>query len=178
MDAFFQSVIDTMVANPGWAFWIALILAAAENTAFLSIFIHTTPVLIGVGAIASTGRFDFTPVFLGAGIGSVLGATLSWWLGIIYGERILQWKPLRARPELIARATAALNRWGAAGIVIGHFFFAIRPVIFLMCGMVRMNFWKFSFWNIIGSFAWAYLAPKLGQISGQVIGWLWTTLGL
>ena len=66
MDAIFQSVIDVMVAHSEWAFWIALLLATAENTAFLSIFVHTTPILIGVGAIASTGQFDFTPVFLGS----------------------------------------------------------------------------------------------------------------
>ena len=178
MDAIFQSVIDVMVAHSEWAFWIALLLATAENTAFLSIFVHTTPILIGVGAIASTGQFDFMPVFLGAGLGSVLGATLSWWLGMVYGERILQWKPLRARPALIEKTTAMLHRWGAAAIVIGHFFFAIRPVIFLMCGMVRMPFWRFMVWNIIGSFAWAFLAPKLGEISGMLIGWVWTTLGL
>jgi membrane protein DedA with SNARE-associated domain len=173
MEAAIQSLVDFMVAHSAWAFWIALGLTTAENIAFLSVLVHATPILIGVGAVAATGQIDFTPIFLGAALGSIIGATISWFLGIRYGERILAMQMFAKRPELVARGKAALDKWGAAGIVIGHFFFALRPVIFLMCGMARMPFRVFMLWNVIGSVAWAYLVPKFGEVTGLVIGWVW-----
>lgn len=174
MEAALQSLIDFMVAHAAWAFWIALILTTAENIAFLSVLVHATPVLIGVGAVAATGRIDFTPIFLGAALGSILGATISWALGVRYGDRILAMQVFAKRPEQVERGRVALKKWGAAGIVIGHFFFALRPVIFLMCGMARMSFGRFTFWNVLGSVAWAYLVPKFGEVTGLIIGWIWS----
>jgi membrane protein DedA with SNARE-associated domain len=177
MEAALQSLIDFMVAHAAWAFWIALILTTAENIAFLSVLVHATPILIGVGAVAATGKIDFTPIFLGAALGSILGATISWVLGVKYGDRILALKFFATRPELVERGRAALKTWGAAGIVVGHFFFALRPVIFLMCGMARMRFWTFTVWNVLGSVAWAYLVPKFGEVTGLILGWVWSLFG-
>jgi membrane protein DedA with SNARE-associated domain len=177
MEAAIQGLIDFMVAHAAWAFWIALLLATAENIAFLSVLVHSTPILIGVGAVAATGRIDFTPIFLGAAIGSIIGATLSWFLGIKYGEQILAMRMFRNRPELVEKGKAAMAKWGPAGIVVGHFFFAIRPVIFLMCGMARMPFRVFMPWNVAGSVAWAYLVPKFGEVTGLALGWIWRALG-
>ena len=173
MDAAIQGLIDFMVAHSAWAFWIALLMSAAENTALISIFVHSTPILIGVGAVAATGKIDFTPIFLGAALGSIIGATLSWFLGIVYGERILGMRIFRNRPGLVEKGNAAFAKWGPAAIVVGHFFFAIRPVVFLMCGMARMPFRTFMPWNVAGSVAWAYLVPKFGQLGGIAIGYVW-----
>ncbi len=173
----FQSLIDFMAAHAAWTFWIALLIATAENTAVISVLFHATPVLAGVGALAATGRIDFTPIFLGAALGSVIGSTVSWYLGLVYGDRILQWKWFAARPALIARGRAAFDRWGPAAIVVGHFFFAIRPVVFLMCGMARMPGRVFLPWNTAGSVLWAWVILKFGEVFGLAFGWLWHALG-
>jgi membrane protein DedA with SNARE-associated domain len=173
MEALVQGIVDFMVAHSEWAFWVALGLALAENLAFVSIFVHSTPILLGVGAIAATGQINFTPILLGAGLGSVIGATVSWWLGLIYGERILSMKVFASRPALIEKTQAAFDKWGPAAVVIGHFFFAIRPVVFLMSGMARMPFRTFMLWNVIGSFGWAFLVPKFGELGGLIAGWVW-----
>ena len=173
MDAAIQNLIDIMVAHSGWAFWIALLLATAENTAFISVLFHATPILIGVGAVAATGRISLWPIFAGAAAGSVIGATLSWYLGLVYGERILAMRLFAKRPHLVEKGRAAFTRWGPAAIVIGHFFFAIRPVVFLLCGMARMPFRIFMPWNVAGSVAWAWLVPKFGQLGGLAVAYVW-----
>jgi membrane protein DedA with SNARE-associated domain len=174
MEALVQGIVDFMVAHSAWAFWVALALATAENLAFVSIFVHSTPILLAVGAIAATGQIAFTPILLGAALGSVIGATVSWWLGILYGERILALKVFASRPGLVERTQAAFDKWGAAAVVVGHFFFAIRPVVFLMAGIARMPFRTFMLWNVIGSFGWAFLVPKFGELGGLIIGWIWS----
>lgn len=177
MDALAQSVIDFIAANRAWAFWIALAFAAAENVALISIIIPSTAILIGVGAFIATGALSFWPVWIGASIGAVIGSTFSWWLGLRYGAAILRLWPLRKHPDLAAKGRATLDRWGSFAIIIGHFFGPLRPVVFLMCGMVPMALGRFSLWNVLGSVAWAGAMPLTGLVGGSLIGWLWGVFG-
>jgi membrane protein DedA with SNARE-associated domain len=176
MDSIIAGTIDFVGTHRAWAFWIALVFATAETTAFLSILIPSTAILVGVGAFVATGELSFTPIFLGAAVGAVIGSTFSWFLGVIYGERILQIWPLKDHPDLVRQATATFARWGPLAILLGHFFGPLRPVAFLMCGISLMPFWRFQLYNVAGAVGWAYVIPKFGEVSGIVIGWLWNLL--
>jgi membrane protein DedA with SNARE-associated domain len=178
MDALIDRLIAFLQAHQDWAFWIALVFAAAENTAFLSIAIPSTAILVGVGALVATGAIDFTPIFLGAATGAAIGSTFSWWLGLRYGDRILTLWPLRDHLDLVEQAKAVFARWGPLAIIAGHFFGPLRPVAFLMCGMAAMPFWWFQLFNLPGSITWAFVVPKFGELGGLIIGWLWSVLGL
>lgn len=173
MDAFIDSVIAFIGAHSAWAFWIALVFAFAENLAFLSIAIPSTAILVGVGALVATGEITFTPLFIGASIGAILGATVSWFLGLVFGDRILQLWPLRDYPELVQRGRQTFEKWGPLAIILGHFFGPLRPVAFLLCGMSFMPFWKFQIYNMIGAIGWAFFVPKFGEVGGLLIGWIW-----
>jgi membrane protein DedA with SNARE-associated domain len=173
MDAAIDSLLDFVAANKGWAFWIALIFGFTENLAFLSIAIPSTAILVGVGALIATGELTFLPIFLGAALGAFLGATVSWFLGLIYGDRMLAVWPIRDHPDLVEKGKAAFTKWGPAAIILGHFFGPLRPVAFLLCGIALMPFAKFQLYNIVGAVGWAWFVPKVGEVSGVVIGWIW-----
>lgn len=173
MDAAIARLIDFLGANREWAFWVALVFAIAENTAFLSILIPSTAILVGVGALVATGGVDFLPIFFGAAIGAVIGSTFSWWLGMHYGDRMLSVRPMRDHPDLVQRGKDAFAKWGPLAIIIGHFFGPLRPVVFLMCGMALMPFWWFQLFNISGSIAWAFVVPKFGEVGGMAISYVW-----
>jgi membrane protein DedA with SNARE-associated domain len=174
MDAAIDGVIAFIGEHRAWAFWIALVFAFAENLAFLSIAIPSTAILVGVGALVATGEISFLPLFIGAAIGAMLGATVSWFLGLIYGDYILRLWPLRDYPVLVQRGKATLEKWGPLAVIGGHFFGPLRPVAPLLCGMSLMPFWKFQIYNVAGAIGWAWLVPKFGELGGILIGWLWT----
>ncbi len=173
MDGVISGLLEFLKTHSGWAFWIALLFATAENLAFLSIAIPSTAILVGVGALVATGEISFTPIFLGAAIGAIIGSTVSWFLGVIYGDRILNFWPLKDYPQLVAQGKVTFAKWGSAAIIIGHFFGPLRPVAFIMCGIALMPFRTFMLWNVPGAIAWAYLVPKFGEVGGLVVGWLW-----
>jgi membrane protein DedA with SNARE-associated domain len=150
MDAFVTSLIDFVSANRDWAFWIALLFAAAETTAFISIAIPSTAILIGVGALVATGGVDFTPIWAGASIGAVIGSFFSYWLGWRYGDRMLKIWPLRDHPHLVQRGTNAFAKWGLLAVVIGHFFGPLRAVVFVLAGVSRMSPAGFAVVNVLG----------------------------
>jgi membrane protein DedA with SNARE-associated domain len=150
--------------------------AVAENLAFLSILIPSTAVLVAIGALVATGAVPFWPLFIGAGIGAIVGSTVSYWLGWRYGGSVLALWPLKNHPDMVEKGRETFARYGAAAIMIGHFTTIFRPVAFLMAGISRMPVLTFLAWNTIGSLAWAYLIPKLGQFGGDILGWLWSVL--
>jgi len=83
-------------------------------------------------------------------------------------------RPLRDHPDWIEKAQAAFDKYGPMTIFIGHFTTIFRPVVFLMAGMSGMTFPRFLFWNSIGCVAWAFIVPKLGQVGGDLVGWIWS----
>jgi membrane protein DedA with SNARE-associated domain len=176
MQALVDSTIAFIEANKAWLPLIMVVFAAAETTAFLSILIPSTAILVAVGAMASTGAVDFWPLWAGATVGALIGSFFSFWLGATYGEPVLAAKPFEKHRALIDRAQAAFAKWGAATVFIGHFTSPLRPIVFLMAGMSGMSWPRFAVWNLFGATAWAYLIPKLGQVGGDLTGWLWSLL--
>lgn len=169
---------DTFISfigrNQEWLPLIMVLFAAAETTAFLSLLVPSTPVLMAVGALAATGAVSFWPLWIGASIGALIGSTFSYWLGWRYGAALLAMRPMCDHPELVAKAQAAFAKYGAATILVGHFTTVLRPIVFLLAGMSGMGLGRFLIWNTLGCVTWAYVVPKLGQFGGDLIGWLWS----
>jgi len=178
MDAFADRMIAFVSANRDWAFWIALLFAAAETTAFLSVLIPSTAILVGVGAIVATGALDFGPIWAGASLGALIGSTASYVLGRVYGDRMLRVWPLSKHPEAVEMARGVFARRGVLAVTVGHFLTFLRPIVFLMAGAARMRALPFLAANAAGGVAWAFLVPKSGEVGGDILVWLWQALGL
>lgn len=174
MTGWTEDFITWIERHRDWLPLIMLVFAAAETTAFLSILIPSTAVLVAVGALAATGAVSFWPLWVGATLGALIGSSFSYWLGWRYGATVLQMRPLRDHPEMVVKAQSAFAKYGPATILIGHFTTVFRPVVFLLAGMSAMTLPRFLFWNSLGCIAWAFLIPKLGQFGGDIIGWLWS----
>jgi membrane protein DedA with SNARE-associated domain len=176
MDGLIDSILGFVRDNREWAFWIALVFAAGETTAFLSIIIPSTAILLGVGALVATGQLTLFPIWAGASIGAVIGSFFSYYLGWRYNDAILRIWPLRNHPELVERGNTAFRKWGVIAVIIGHFFGPLRAVVFVMAGISRIPPVLFAPVNIIGCLAWAYVTPAFGEVAGHILGWLWNLL--
>lgn len=174
MGAIAETFIAWIERHQEWLPLIMVVFAAAETTAFLSLLIPSTAVLVAVGALAATGKIAFLPLWIGATVGALIGSTFSYWLGRRYGSAILAMRPLSNHPEMVEKTRTTFAKYGPVTIVIGHFTTVLRPIVFLMAGMSGMTFSRFLFWNSIGCVAWAFLIPKLGQFGGDILGWLWS----
>ena len=176
LDGIIDATLGFVRDNRDWAFWIALFFAMGETTAFLSIAIPSTAILLGVGALVATGELSLFPIWAGATIGAVIGSFFSYFLGWQYGDAILKLWPLRDHPDLVERGNLAFRKWGVVAVIIGHFFGPLRAVVFVMAGIARIPLVRFAPVNIVGCMAWAYVTPKFGEVAGHVFGWLWNLL--
>jgi membrane protein DedA with SNARE-associated domain len=177
MESLVLKLTEFLAAHQALTPFVATALAAAETTAFLSVLIPSTALLMAVGAAASTGAFPFLPIWVGAAIGALIGSTFSWWLGRTFGDRILSFRLFREQAALIDRAREIFGRWGTAAVFAGHYIGPLRPVVFLFAGLSGMSFWRFQVWNVMGAVSWAYVIPKTGELGGDLVGWFWHFLG-
>ena len=176
MEALVETAIQFVRDNRDWAGPIAFFFAFAETLALASILIPSTAILIGVGAVVATGALDFTPIWIGAAIGAILGSTISYLLGWRFGPTIMGWWPMNRYPHLVTKASEVFAKYGIITVLIGHFFGPLRAVVFLMAGIARMKLPLFLVVNIIGCIAWAFFVPKSGELGGNAAWWIWEQL--
>jgi undecaprenyl-diphosphatase len=72
-------------------------------------------------------------------------------------------------PELVDKVKSFFDRWGAAGILISHFWGQVRPLAPLVAGIVRMPQLPFHAANVAGSAGWSF---GVFYASGTLGGWL------
>jgi membrane protein DedA with SNARE-associated domain len=173
MEEFTAAVTHFVVAHQAVAPVVAMLLAVAETTAFLSLLVPSTALLMAVGAAVSTGAMPFMPIWFGAAVGSILGSTFSWWLGRRYGAHVLTLWPMRNNPASVERGREVFAQWGAMAVLIGHFVGPLRAVVFLIAGMSHMSFLRFQAVNIVGAVAWGFIIPKTGELGGDLATWFW-----
>lgn len=169
MAQYIATVTGFVAAHHGWAFWIAGLLAFGETLALVSLFIPATTVLVAVGGMVSTGALSLLPVWAGAALGSVVGSTLSWWLGWVWGEDMFRVWPLSRDPARVERGAAAFRRWGLAAVAVGHFFGPLRSVVFVLAGATRIPFLRFQMVNLPACLIWAYVVPSFGEVGGALL---------
>jgi membrane protein DedA with SNARE-associated domain len=177
VDQLAQTLIGLVRDNRDWAFWLALALATAETTAFVSVLVPSTVILAGLGAMVATGALDFGPIWAGASLGALIGSLFSYGLGLRYGDRMLAVWPLSRDPALVQRGRDVFARRGSVAVGLGHFLTFLRPVVFLMAGAAGMRPRVFLPWTVAGGTAWAFAVPKSGEVGGDLIGWLWRAAG-
>lgn len=164
-----DAVLDFVSEHRSWVFLVAFALALAETLPVVSIFVPSTAILVGIGALVATGALDFAPLFAGAAAGAVVGSMLSWGIGRRYGADLLRFGFMRRRRDRVRRARRAFRRWGAGAVAIGHLFGPLRAVAFALAGMTAMPLARFVPMTALGAAAWAYATPKAGELGGRAL---------
>jgi membrane protein YqaA with SNARE-associated domain len=87
-------------------------------------------------------------VGLVATIGNYGGACTVYYMGQVGTDFVLS-RYMTIEPEKLARAHDWFERWGPAALLLCWLPFVGDPLCGV-AGMLRMNFWKFSFWTFLG----------------------------
>lgn len=70
-------------------------------------------------------------------------------------------------PDKIERAERWSARFGSFGIFLSRMLPVVRHLIGIPAGIVRMNFWKFSLYTLLGSAFWCVVLVWVSSIAGK-----------
>jgi membrane protein DedA with SNARE-associated domain len=104
-------------------------------------------------------------------IGSWLGATVMYWVSRVAGRPLVMryGKYVFIAPEKIEGAERWAAHYGSFGIFASRLLPVVRHLIGIPAGIVRMNFWKYSLYTLIGSAVWCAVLCWLGvKVGGDI----------
>ena len=97
-----------------------------------------------------------------------LGATLNYWLGRKFGERISKRNGRLINPENIGKTQRFYDKHGAVTIVLSRFMPIIRSFTPFVAGIGKMKFRVFMLWNALGVICWVGIALACGYFFGNI----------
>ena len=139
------------------------------------IVIPSEAILATGGILASRGVFSFLGAFLIGLVGSVFCAIVIYFMGYFGGRPFIRkfGKYFFMKEEDIEKSDSWFLRYGMFGALIGRNFPIIRTLISLPIGIMRMSFFKFLIFTIIGSIPWTFLFVYLGYALGN--SWIYVS---
>ena len=129
---------------------------------------------------AYTGQIpvSITSIIIAGILGSWIGASIMYWASRLAGRPlVLRYGRFFLVPaDKVEKAERWSSHYGGLGIFISRLLPVVRHLIGIPAGIVRMNFWKFSVFTMLGSGLWCgvlcYVGIKAGQdeklMSGEV----------
>ena len=121
--------------------------------------------------LAHTGKIPLSlwGIVLAGTLGSWLGATAMYWAARLAGRPLVlrYGKCVLISPDKVEGAERWAAHYGGMGIFISRLLPVVRHLIGIPAGIVRMNYWKFSSFTVLGSAFWCSVLCWLGVTAGQ-----------
>ncbi|MEU4242798.1 VTT domain-containing protein [Actinoplanes sp. NPDC026619] len=147
-----------LISSP-WLYVIIFLLVAVDG--FVPVAMSEA-VIIGLGALSTTGPPHLVPLAVAAVAGGTAGDRISYYVGGKAGARITGGK--LAAAKLVAER--ALLRQGSVALVIGRFIPYGRTATTLTAGSVALPMGPFLAASVVSSLLWAGYAIGLGRVGG------------
>lgn len=115
------------------------------------------------------GHMTVTGVVLAGAIGSWLGATVMYWVSRWAGRPFVMryGKYFFISPAKIEAAERWAANFGSFGIFASRLLPVVRHLIGIPAGVVRLSYFRFSIYTVVGSALWCAVLAWIGVKAGQ-----------
>lgn len=148
-----------------------LIYVLLGASAFLENIFPPTPgdTITAFGAfLVGTRNLSFFGVLISTSLGSLGGFMFLYWIGILLGRRFFMTRDLWLfRAEKIRKAEEWFRKYGYYLILINRFMPAIRSVISIACGILRLDPLRVILFALISTILWNSIWVSLGYFLGN-----------
>lgn len=162
------AIIDNILGiNVVLASVIIFALVFAEDALFLGFVIPGETAAILGGVLASRGHVDLWSIMALVIAAAIIGDTVGYEVGRIFGTRILKLRILARKKHHLDKAQDFLRRRGGTAVFLGRFTAFFRAVMPALCGTTRMPYRKFLLFNAAGGIIWGTGTVILGFVAGS-----------
>jgi membrane-associated protein len=141
-----------------------------DRGAFIGIVVPGDLFLALGGIYAGRGELSITSVILVGALAGLLGETLSYWLGRLYGVRVIRHLPFTKRLEgNLERARDYFHRHGGRTVFIGRYVSVAGTFVPFVAGMSDMPFPRFLAFDVAAIGLWASGVSLLGYFLNSEI---------
>jgi len=150
-------------------FAIACLMIFAETGLLAGFFLPGDSLLFALGLFIATGQID-VPLWLAVtllAISAFAGDQTGYWIGRKLGPAVFN-KPKSKlfKPENVDAAHRFFERYGSRAVILAHFVPIMRTFIPVSAGIAKLEWRKYTLYNLIGITAWAVGVTLLGAALG------------
>jgi membrane-associated protein len=152
---------------------------------FFILFIETAlPLVVGlpgdsllfIAGLAASGtgsvihvHISLWALVIGSPLAAILGSSFGHHLGHRYGSKLFtNPKSKFFNPSNLAKAQTWIHRYGEGKtIFLARFVPVVRHIVNPVCGIIKMPYRKFFFWNVLSAIIWTEGFVAIGYFIGQ-----------
>src|ERR1700710_1890018 len=165
-----QNLTDAQSIISKGGFYLLLIVIFAETGLFFGFFLPGDYLLVLAGLLCATHILDVDIFILLASliVAGVLGNYTGYWFGYRTGPVLFKRnESIFFKKRYVTMAEEFYSKYGGMALVLGRFFPIIRTFAPIFAGVVRVDFKKFTIFNIIGSILWVTTLTLTGYFLGR-----------
>ena len=148
--------LNAVIENYGvWTYGILFLIIFCETGLVVTPILPGDSLLFAAGALAGGGgplRVSWLLVSLT--VAAILGDTVNYWIGHLFGEKLAARFPRVIKPEYLAKTHAFYEKYGGETIILCRFVPIVRTFAPFVAGVGAMSYRKFLAYNVIGGVLW------------------------
>ena len=162
--------LAAMVQQYGvWIYAILFAIIFSETGFVVTPFLPGDSLLFVAGALAALGGMDIMILIAVLLAAAALGNTLNYQIGRYLGPKVFQWENSRFfNKAALMKTHLFYETHGGKTLVISRFLPLFRTFAPFVAGIGAMTWARFTFFNLIGAFAWVVSLTLTGYFFGNL----------
>jgi membrane-associated protein len=152
--------------------YLLLFVVFAETGLFIGFFLPGDSLLFTAGLLCSTGILDIHPALLLILImaAAIAGNMVGYFFGKKVGPMLFKRKSgLLFRQEHLVMANEFYKRHGKKTIILSRFLPIVRTFAPIIAGIVKLEYYKFVIYSVVGAFFWVDILVLAGYYLGRYV---------
>jgi membrane-associated protein len=152
-----------------WIYAILFLIVFGETGFVVLPFLPGDSLLFVAGAVAAIGGMDLSVLMVVLIVAAVLGNTVNYTIGRVFGERIVAAGRIPfIKPSAIMATQLFYEKHGGKAVVLSRFMPLFRTFVPFVAGMAKMSYTRFSVFNFAGATIWVISLCVAGYLFGNV----------
>ncbi len=150
-----KHIAEIIAAYGSLTYLIFFGIVFAETGLVIFPFLPGDSLLFAGGTFAALGSLHFTALFFLLWAAAVLGDTVNYWIGNIFGQKLVDNPKITfINQEHIDKTEAFYKKYGGKTIILARFVPIVRTFAPFVAGVGKMDYQRFFLFNVVGGFVW------------------------
>lgn len=161
-----------------WIYAILFLIIFCETGLVVTPFLPGDSLLFALGALAASGSLSALWLFVLLTLAAVLGNTVNYWIGRLFGPKIFNNDRSRfLNKKHLERTQRFYEKYGGKTLIITRFLPILRTFAPFVAGICSMHYARFMFYNVVGGVLWVGSMVYAGYLFGNM-PWVKDNFGL
>lgn len=163
-----QSLLMTSGIGSFWSYLVILLFSFLDTIFIIGTIFPGGIFVIGAGFLASYNVLNIWICLLVVLVGGLIGDLITYYLGT-HSNRWFKHDSKLFKMSYIEKGQIFFDKYGDKSIILGRFMGVIKAVVPYVAGLVKMDFKKFLYLNILSGLIWTVFYIGLGYFLGRSV---------